>query len=226
MDLRSRTKIRWIKFYSADLPRKSLSIKDLLIINGGLSIENPACPSSRKSDGLFFLYVQKSVGNLVLQNPSENPSCPSSRKSGGFFWFPLVQESVEKLVLQTPLFFSNIRWTWSTTWIKRFDFFPWTKGCTNWVLNPGNEMPFDPDLRGSRTLAGSMTLPLVPAELDRFEQICSNSHHWWNPRFFGVQGLGFCTGISCHRTPGRWHHCSSGTWWVFSFPLVPGDFSP
>ena len=123
MDLRSRTKIRWIKFYSADLPRKSLSIKDLLIINGGLSIENPACPSSRKSDGLFFLYVQKSVGNLVLQNPSENPSCPSSRKSGGFFWFPLVQESVEKLVLQTPLFFSNIRWTWSTTWIKRFDFF-------------------------------------------------------------------------------------------------------
>ena len=226
MDLRSRTKIRWIKFYSADLPRKSLSIKDLLIINGGPSIENPACPSSRKSDGLFFLYVQKSVGNLVLQNPSENPSCPSSRKSGGFFGSLLFRNPSKNLFFKLHCFFPTSVEHGAPHESSALTFFSWTKGCTNWVLNPGNEMPFDPDLRGSRTLAGSMTLPLVPAELDRFEQICSNSHHWWNPRFFGVQGLGFCTGISCHRTPGRWHHCSSGTWWVFSFPLVPGDFSP
>ena len=105
MDLRSRTKIRWIKFYSADLPRKSLSIKDLLIINGGLSIENPACPSSRKSDGLFFLYVQKSVGNLVLQNPSENPSCPSSRKSGGFFGSLLFRNPSKNLFFKLHCFF-------------------------------------------------------------------------------------------------------------------------
>ena len=50
------------------------------------SIENPACSSSRKIRRFFLSpYVQKSVGNLVLQNPSENPACSSSRKSGVFF---------------------------------------------------------------------------------------------------------------------------------------------
>ena len=88
MDLRTRTKIRWIKFYSADLPHKSLSNKDLLIINGGLldpsKIQHALLLEN--SDGFFlFPYVQKSVGNLVLQNPSENPACSSSRKSGVFF---------------------------------------------------------------------------------------------------------------------------------------------
>ena len=88
MDLRTRTKIRWIKFYSADLPHKSLSNKDLLIINGGLldpsKIQHALLLEN--SDGfVLFPYVQKSVGNLVLQNPSENPACSSSRKSGVFF---------------------------------------------------------------------------------------------------------------------------------------------
>ena len=157
MDLRTRTKIRWIKFYSADLPHKSLSNKDLLIINGGLldpsKIQHALLLEN--SDGFFlFPYVQKSVGNLVLRNPSENPACSSSRKSG-FFCSLYAQDSVEKLVLQTSSFFvSNVRWKWCTTWIKRFHFFQWTKGCTNWVLNPGNKMPLHPDLSGSRTLAG------------------------------------------------------------------------
>ena len=105
MDLRTRTKIRWIKFYSADLPHKSLSNKDLLIINGGLldpsKIQHALL---EKSDGFFC--------SLMFKNPSEILFCKIRRKiqhallleNLAFFWFPYAQESVEKLALQTPSF--------------------------------------------------------------------------------------------------------------------------
>ena len=157
MDLRTRTKIRWITFYSADLPHKSLSNKDLLIINGGLLDPSKIQHALllEKSDGFF--------GSLMFKNPSEILFCKIRRKiqhallleNPAFFLFPYARDSVEKLVLQTSSFFvSNVRWKWCTTWIKRFHFFQWTKGCTNWVLNPGNKMTLHPDLSGSRTLAG------------------------------------------------------------------------
>ena len=91
MDLRTRTKIRWIKFYSADLPHKSLSNKDLLIINGGLldpsKIQHALLLEN--SDGFFC--------SLMFKNPSEILFCKIRRKiqhallleNPAFFLFPL-----------------------------------------------------------------------------------------------------------------------------------------
>ena len=90
MDLRTRTKIRWIKFYSADLPHKSLSNKDLLIINGGLLDPSKIQHALllEKSDGFFC--------SLMFKNPSEILFCKIRRK---------IQHA---LLLENPAFFCSL----------------------------------------------------------------------------------------------------------------------
>lgn len=134
MDLRTRTKIRWIKFYSADLPHKNLSNKDLLIINGLLDPSKIQHATLFKNPTVFFVPLCSKIRRKSCSAKSVGKSIMLfGYKIRRFFCFPLVQKSVEKLVLQTPSFFvSNIRWKWSTKWIKRFDFFPWT--CCHFTL--------------------------------------------------------------------------------------------
>ena len=145
--------------------------------------------------------------SFTFKNPSEILFCKIRRKihhaleNPAVFW-----------VLQTPLFFPTSVEHGAPHESSALTFFHEQRAA-----------PIECSTLATRCL---LTLILGVQELSLVAWHYRLYQRRWNPRFFGVQGLGFCTGISCHRTPGRWHHCSSGTWWVFSFPLVPGDFSP